>query len=189
MLKKIVIPALSLCICLLAGQVGAITRLEVNYSRNMVELSRLKESMPGAFEIYGEIVAISREEIKLRTFSDLKIIRLNPAARIFCNGQPATWKALLPVTGEAYFEARLIVAGDRLIAADGFYYGEEAVINGWEHDGGVLKVGLSALTGERSGVYTVAPNARLPAVDSWLETGRIVFVIYGIQRRIRGLFL
>jgi hypothetical protein len=187
MINKIII--LVLTFCLLSGQAGATVRLEVNYSRNMVELSRLKESNPGAFEIYGEIIAISQAEIKLRTFETIKIYRLTPATRIFCNGQPAFWKALLPVTDGAFFEARLIVAGDRVIAADAFYYGEEAVINGWEHTGGELRIYLSSLTGERSGVYVVVPNANLPATGQWLENGRIVFVLYGIQGRIRGVFL
>jgi hypothetical protein len=188
MMNKIIIMVLSFG--LLAGQAGATVGLEVNYSRNMAELSRIKAGNPGAFEIYGEIITISQAEIKVRTFREIKTLRLSPATRIFCNGQAASWKALLPVTpGEAYFEARLIVVGDRVIAADGFYYGEEAVINGWEHSGGVLRVYLAALTGERSGVYAVAPDANLPTTDRWLKKGEIVFVVYGIQGRIRGIFL
>jgi hypothetical protein len=186
-IKKIVIMVLSCC--LLAVRAGAIVRLEMDYNQNQAELNRLKAIYPGAVEVYGEIVAISPDEIKLRTCQETTSFRLDPETRMFCNGQPAIWKALLPVAVEAYFEARLIVVKDRVVAADGFYYGEEVIINGWEYSGGELMVELSALSGERAGVYSITTNAGLFPVDRWLEEGRTVFVLYGMQGRIRGVFL
>lgn len=145
---------------------------------------------PGPKEIYGEITGITPTQLMLNQSGRSTLWRMTPGTRIFCNGMPAVWQALLPVTSQSFFEAwiRLDDRGEVAVIY-GFYQGEICILRGWRYlAGGILEV---ELTGADSGITRwrrLAPDARVPQT-SWLAEESEVYVLYNQTGAVRGIYL
>ena len=140
-------------------------------------------------DITGEIEAITSETIRISCDGISKEYPLASGIKIICNGVTATWKSLTPITSEAFFEATISIDDtDHVVMIDGFYQGEECIIQGWFYNGGQFNLQLQPI--EKTGLFckAVKKGATLPE-NGWLHAGQLVFVVYNREGEIRGVYL
>ena len=147
-------------------------------------------TVPEPNVVYGEITGITPTQVILNQSGKSTLWRLTPETRIYCNGLPAVWKALLPVTHQSFFEARIELGARReATAIHGFYQGEICVLKDWRsRTDGTLEV---ELTGADSGITRwrcLAPGARAPQA-SWLAGESEIYVLYNQNEAVRGVYL
>lgn len=145
-------------------------------------------SFAGLHQIYGEIAEISSTYLLLINGESDNRLNVASTSLIFCNGLPAIWQALLPVTAEAFFEAEVMVNDrNQAVIINGFYYGEECLINNWREEQSSLKIELiSVVTGKTTENFLTGLHRSSDL--NWLEKGQVIFVLYGMKGGIRAVF-
>ncbi|HYH05022.1 MAG TPA: hypothetical protein VEC37_18170 [Bacillota bacterium] len=182
----ILVVIVSLLFC---GPVMGYERMEICYRYQYPELTRLTSVHPEALRVYGEVIQISPNKVTIRTKDGILTGSLNSNTLIYCNGIRSSWRALLPVATEAFFEARVFVKGQKVLAIDGFYYGEEVAITGWEYSGDRLKLKLFSLCRQTTEIRFLSDAVHCPRIDNWLSLNQNVFVLYGADETVRAVYL
>jgi hypothetical protein len=150
---------------------------------------KVPSSQPDMVEIHGEVVDITAIEVSIDNGVQKYQLPLAANAQIFCNGLPAVWLALRPVTPEAFFEAKIRVnQQNEVVYIAGMYQGEICVLRCWRLEQDKLFLKLSAADSGQTFWRMVEPHAKLPGVD-WLEEDIEIYVLYNNQRNIRAVFL
>lgn len=140
-------------------------------------------------EISGEIEAIASDTVRVRFDGITKEYPFASGVQIFCNGVKATWKSLLPITSEAFFEATISLdVTNHVILLDGYYQGEECMIEGWFYDDGQLNLQFHPMEKIEICCKAVNKGAKLPKAN-WLHIGQLVFIVYNKVGEIRGVYL
>lgn len=141
-------------------------------------------------EVYGEITGITPTAINLTEPGKSSVFAMTPETEIFCNGLPAVWRSLLPVTAVSFFEAKVLLdACGRVVAVYGFYQGETCVLKGWRYKpDGSLEVELTAADSGMSCWRPVTRGASLPQSE-WLFVDTEVYALYNVEGAVRGIFL
>jgi hypothetical protein len=143
----------------------------------------------GMVEIYGEVEAISATEVLVNTGTREYQLPLGSRTKIFCNGLPALWLALRPVTSEAFFEAKVqINPQNEVVSITGVYWGEICVLNCWRWEQDKLYLKLAAPDSGRTYWRMVSPRAKIPKIN-WLAEDVEIYVLYNYQQNIRAVFL
>lgn len=154
-------------------------------------LSGVKTSVtgPGLVEIYGEVAAISATEVSIDTGIRKYQLPLASQAKFFCNGLPAVWLALRPVTPEAFFEAKVqINRQNEVVSIHGVYWGEICILKCWRMERGKLYLKLSAPDSGWTSWRMVSPRAKIPKIN-WLAEDIEIYVLYNFKQNIRAVFL
>lgn len=142
----------------------------------------------GLTEIYGEVVAISATDVSIDTGTRKYQLPLAPQAQIFCNGLPAIWLALRPVTPEAFFEVKILINQENaVVSIAGAYRGEICILQCWRLEQDKLFLKLTAADSGQTCWRMVAPHAKIPKI-SWLAEDIELYVLYNYQRNIRAVF-
>lgn len=166
-------------------------RIKPDFQRDW--LDKIQKNTPGLVLLKGEIIGINETEILMNSLTSNKEIyrlKLGPNTRFFCNGIDSQWEALLPVAPGAYFEAQVLVDGQKeAIAVSGFYFGEECVVKKCYQNQEKLVVELISVISEEIYTYQVNEGARLPRDNFWKEEGQVVYILYNEQEEIRAVFL
>jgi hypothetical protein len=157
---------------------------------NVLAGSRFK--LPtGTHAIQGEIIGINASTVTLYSSGISFRFRLAAQAKFFCNGHNACWQALRPITSNAFFESRTILNDlNEVIFIEGFYIGEECIIDGWQKIEGALYLRLISIEKEKGKPHwtCVSHNALFPKED-WLIVGQLIFVLYNREYKIRRVYL
>lgn len=141
-------------------------------------------------EIYGEVVSVSSHDLKLRVDEKDYVFPISQHTLIFCNGFPASWMALQPVSEQAYFEARIYINTiGNLCLVNGIYNGEEGIIRSYRISPGEIELVLYRPEQNDLRKCRVSKSARLPSISSWLQPERAVFVLYNYKHEIRAVFI
>lgn len=141
-------------------------------------------------EIYGDVTAISATEISINTGTREYHLPFAPRVQIYCNGLPAVWLALRPVTPEAFFEAKILInRQNKVVFVTGAYWGEICILKCWRMERGNLFLKLSNVDADfgRSYWRMVEPDAKIPKIN-WLGEDIEIYVLYNYQRNIRAVF-
>jgi hypothetical protein len=143
----------------------------------------------GTHEIEGEIIDICPNMVVVNNSGVNFQFKLATQVKIFCNGYSACWQALKPIMSNSFFETRLVLnERNQVIIMDGFYRGEECLIQGWWENNRQLYLQLSPVDNEMVQLKCVTKNAILPK-DRWLNVGQLVFVLYSRGDEVRGVYL
>ncbi len=168
-------------------------RIKADYHYNWSEFESLQKSVPGLAVLKGEIVGIDHAAILINSFNKTNGIdqfKLNRDTKFFCNGFESQWQALTPVAPGAFFEAQVLVNGQKdVIAVNAFYDGEECVIRSCYQNQGRLVVEVISVYSEEILSYPVNQDARLPSSDIWRQEGQVVYILYNGREEIRAVFL
>mgnify|MGYP000886501505 FL=1 len=160
-----------------------------DYAGNLSEVNRMKTVYRISGEYYGEITFLSPENLQLMVDGEPLLWKISRDARFFCNGYEASWKALLPVTDTAYFEATVYINTEgEVCLVNGFYYGFEAIIRDYQYIQGRLRLTLLRPESGEIGVYWVDSRARLPKGSDWLQRENGLYFLYNSNGEIRGIF-
>lgn len=144
---------------------------------------------PEISEITGEIESITSDTVRIIHDGLVNVYPLSSGTKIICNGATATWKSLIPITSEAFFEATLTLDNKgRVLMIDGSYQGEEGVIRGWFYHAGQLNLQIDPVEKKQLSCKTVRKGARLPR-EGWLHDGQLVFIVYDRIGQIRAIYL
>ncbi|HBE77444.1 MAG TPA: hypothetical protein DDW65_06620 [Firmicutes bacterium] len=167
---------------------------------NVLAGSRFK--LPtGTHEIQGEIIEINAGTVTLYTSGINFQFRLAAQAKFYCNGYSACWQALRPVTSNAFFESRTIInERNEVIFIEGFYIGEECIIDGWQKIDGALYLRLLSVEREQEEEkekdqeqgkirWTCVSGSALFPKEDWLIVGQLIFVLYDRENKIRRVYL
>lgn len=156
-----------------------------SYLRKMKTLP----SGPDMVEIYGEVTAISATEVSIDTGTRKYQLPLTSRSNFFCNGLPAVWLALKPVTSEAFFEAKVLINHqNEVVSITGVYWGEICVLKCWRLERDSLYLKLSGADSGRTYWRMVTPHAKIPKI-SWLADDIEIYVLYNYEQNIRAIFL
>ena len=149
----------------------------------------LSQQVAGFHEIEGEIVSITADSLVISEAGiDFKL-KLTPQVKIYCNGLAASWKALRPITANAFFDARAILNGqNRVVLLDGIYQGEECIIQGWCENKQQLCLQLMSVNNCKKNQRFVKSDALLPG-ERWLVAGQLVYVLYSREGKVRRVYL
>lgn len=140
-------------------------------------------------EITGEIESITSDTVRIIHDGLVNVYPFSSGTKIICNGAPATWRSLIPITSEAFFEATLSLDNKgRVLMIDGSYQGEEGVIRGWFYYAGQLNLQIHPIEKKQLFCKTVKKGARLPR-KGWLHDGQLVFMVYDRNGQIRAVYL
>ncbi len=140
-------------------------------------------------EITGEIESITSDTVRIIHDGMVNGYPLSSGTKIICNGVTATWKSLIPITSEAFFEATLSLDDrGRVLTIDGSYQGEECVIQGWFYHAGQLNLQIHPIEKKQLSCKAVRRGARLPR-EGWLHDGQLAFVVYDRIGQIRAVYL
>lgn len=188
-MKKLLI---LVCVSLLIGTVNvfAVEQFLVKSHSDTCETDLLLQKSPGLRVIEGEIINIGPEAVTLRYQDKLSCYKLAPDAKLFYNGHPGLWQALLPVTKDAFFEARAILnATNQVVLISGYYDGAECVVKGWQCTR-QLQLVLAPVEEEFADrLFPVSEKAKIPPGLAWLQPGQVVFVLYNFKGEIRAVYL
>lgn len=148
---------------------------------NMVE--------PGVTQRYGQIKAISAHELCLDSGKGIHKYPISSKAQLFCNGLPAVWRALTPITGETFFEAKLIInSQNEVIWVSGLYDGETCIIKEWSKRKEHIFIKLAPVESGPTVWKMVEKTAKLPR-GFWLASQTEIYVLYNYKNNIRAIFL
>jgi hypothetical protein len=153
------------------------------------------KQQPGVTETYGEIISITPITLTLWSQQALQHYTLSPQACFFCNGNPASWKALTPVTPDSFFEAKLLINQNaEIIAIDGYYYGEPCVIKDWRYrEGRLYRLKVFSPGAQTTAWRTLTSQETSPGTFPsglrWLELEREIYILYNLKGEIRAIFL
>lgn len=167
---------------------------DLKYDSTKPVLTSLKQQ-PGITESYGEIISIAPMSLILWNQRALQHYFLSPQACLFCNGTKASWKSLIPVTPDSFFEARLLINQNaEVIAIDGYYYGEVCVIKDWLcREGRIHSLKIyspgAQITAWRIVTSRETPPGSFPSDLNWLGLEREIFILYNLRGEIRAIFL
>lgn len=168
-------------------------QIKPDFQRGWSDLAKIQKNMPELVLLKGEVIGINSREILINSLTkdnEIYRLKLGPNTRFFCNGIDSQWEALLPVAPGAYFEAQVLVDGQKeAIAVSGYYLGEECVVKRCYQIRGKLVVELISVISEKTHTYPVNENARLPRENYWKEEGQIVYILYNERGEIRAIFL
>lgn len=168
-------------------------RIEPDFQRGWSDLAKIQKNIPGLVLLKGEVLGINSTEILINSLTrnnEVYRLKLGPNTRFYCNGIASQWEALLPVAPGAYFEAQVLVNGQKeAIAVSGFYFGEECVVKRCYQIQGKLVVELISVISEEIYTYPVNENARLPRDNYWKDEGQVVYILYNERKEIRAIFL
>lgn len=171
-----------------SGTVWGYEKIEISYQHQYPEITTLIAGHPELSQVYGEVLQISPQELTLRTTDGIFTAVLNSNTLIYCNGMPSSWQALLPVATEAFFEARVYLKNRQVVAVEGFYYGEEVMIAGWEYCGYRLKLKLFSLCRQTTEFRLLSKAVSNPRNVEWLKLNQNVFVLYGADETVRAVY-
>jgi hypothetical protein len=148
-----------------------------------------KKNRFGLREIYGEIIAISPELLILKTINGRLPVKITANTRLFCNGSECLWQALVPVTSDAFYEARVILSPEnRLMAVYGSYSGAEFLVEDWRVENGNLRLNLVNVESNERLQRKLSKTATLPK-QQWLRKGQVIFALFSYKGEIRSIFL
>lgn len=140
-------------------------------------------------EVNGDVIGIDANFINISTENLYFKLKLMPQVKIYCNGLSASWKALLPITSNAFFEARVVLnPQNQVVMVDGSYRGEECIIQGWQGEKESRYLTLSVINSGISKRCLMNRDARLPE-ENWLLIGQVVFVLYNLDGKVRAIYL
>lgn len=183
MIKKIFLIAMTFLIITAIITTFAITSVDSHFN------DYYHSSVEGLREIYGEIIGITPLQVNVDMGAFYCKFKLSSRIRIYCNGMAANWEALLPITKDARFEAKILVnKQNEVVRLEGFYKGEECVIQSWHWDQGRLKLELVSVETQKLNFAFLSKNPRLPD-GQWLSSEQVVYILYNRQGEIRAIFL
>lgn len=189
--QKILGSGLALLLLLgMAEGVWATLELTRDYFKNHDEIMAFQKDHRVDAELYGDIIKIGPDQMALRTNGASCVLKISTSARIYCNGYHSYWEALRPVSQGAYFEARVYLdARGEAILINGFYYGEEGIIQSYQWVDHRLQLELYHPQNGKKSYAWVSEQAALPEVSDWLRNNQAIYVLYDVNGEIRRVFL
>ena len=163
---------------------------EIDYRVQQELVSKIKNEIVDAKEVYGEIVGINRDLVLIKTQTGEFSFKLSDGSRLFCNNLVCNWEALQPVAADAFFEAQIVYnEKQEAIVLNSFYYGAECLLLDAKKIEGQIILVLENLETGKIGTWTLNIGANFLWRTTWLPVKQVIYVLFSMNGGIRALFL